>query len=286
MFGELSISTQPGLKIAGAVSSRAACFPTTAAPPPSATIVEGKSARGRDESEQRACWEVGIASGDHVRPTSHAGRIQEAGRPGHSGGRAESGDKIKERVECSSGRGRGWKESFIVAKRRGDAMPDRGDLNRKRQRTGNDFTGQWSFPGQKVLKTESKGAQNGHLLHRVDHVTVSRAFSWRVYRLPSPHGPSKTALSPHMPFRQRTASGTRKMLAPEKCWHPENSPWRARMLDLILLSSYRSCCFTSPPFVLSVDYIHAQVYSSSSLYSSSPTPPYSFSAIPNLSYPI
>jgi hypothetical protein len=37
MFGELSISTQSGLKIAGAVSSRAACSPTAAAPPPSET---------------------------------------------------------------------------------------------------------------------------------------------------------------------------------------------------------------------------------------------------------
>jgi hypothetical protein len=35
MFGELSISTQPELKIAGAVLSRAACFLTAAAPPPS-----------------------------------------------------------------------------------------------------------------------------------------------------------------------------------------------------------------------------------------------------------
>jgi hypothetical protein len=46
------------------------------------------------------------------------------GGPAGQGERAESGDKIKERVECSSGRGRGGKESFIVAKRRGDAMPD------------------------------------------------------------------------------------------------------------------------------------------------------------------
>jgi hypothetical protein len=37
MFGELSISTQSGRKIAGAVSSRAACSPTAAAPPPSET---------------------------------------------------------------------------------------------------------------------------------------------------------------------------------------------------------------------------------------------------------
>jgi hypothetical protein len=37
MLGELSISTQPELKIAGAVSSRAACSPTAAAPPPSET---------------------------------------------------------------------------------------------------------------------------------------------------------------------------------------------------------------------------------------------------------
>jgi hypothetical protein len=46
------------------------------------------------------------------------------GGPTGQGG-SESGDKITERVECSSGRGRGGKESFIVAKRRGDAMPDR-----------------------------------------------------------------------------------------------------------------------------------------------------------------
>ena len=37
MFGELSISTQPGLKIAGAVLSRAACSLTAAAPPSSKT---------------------------------------------------------------------------------------------------------------------------------------------------------------------------------------------------------------------------------------------------------
>jgi hypothetical protein len=35
MFGELSISTQSGLKIASAVSSRSACSPTAAAAPPS-----------------------------------------------------------------------------------------------------------------------------------------------------------------------------------------------------------------------------------------------------------
>jgi hypothetical protein len=37
MFGELSISTQSGRKIAGAVSSRAAYSPTAAAPPPCET---------------------------------------------------------------------------------------------------------------------------------------------------------------------------------------------------------------------------------------------------------
>jgi hypothetical protein len=37
MFRELSISTQPGLKIAGVVLSRAAYFLTAAAPPPSET---------------------------------------------------------------------------------------------------------------------------------------------------------------------------------------------------------------------------------------------------------
>jgi hypothetical protein len=37
VFGELSISTQSGWIIAGAVSSRAACSPTAAAPPPSET---------------------------------------------------------------------------------------------------------------------------------------------------------------------------------------------------------------------------------------------------------
>ena len=45
------------------------------------------------------------------------------GGPASQGEGRESGDKITERVECSSGRG--GKESFIVAKRRGDAMPDR-----------------------------------------------------------------------------------------------------------------------------------------------------------------
>ena len=37
-------------------------------------------------------------------------------------------------------------------------------------------TSQRSFPGQGVSKTASKSAQNGHLLHRVNHVTVSRFF--------------------------------------------------------------------------------------------------------------
>jgi hypothetical protein len=45
-------------------------------------------------------------------------------------------------------------------------------------------------------------------------------------RLGTPHGPSKTALSPHMPFRQRTASGTRKMLAPERLWHQKSADTR------------------------------------------------------------
>src|SRR5271168_1804521 len=55
-------------------------------------------------------------------------------------------------------------------------MPDRAGLNRKRQHTSNDFTGQRSFPGQEVSKTASKGCPKRHLLHRVDHVTVSRFF--------------------------------------------------------------------------------------------------------------
>src|ERR1700739_3794804 len=37
MFGKLSISIQPGLKITGAVSGRSACSPTAATPPPSKT---------------------------------------------------------------------------------------------------------------------------------------------------------------------------------------------------------------------------------------------------------
>jgi hypothetical protein len=37
MFGEHSISTQPGRKFAGAVSSRSACSPTAATPSPSET---------------------------------------------------------------------------------------------------------------------------------------------------------------------------------------------------------------------------------------------------------
>ena len=38
------------------------------------------------------------------------------------------------------------------------------------------FTAQRSFPGQKVSKTASKGAQNGTSLHCMDHVTVSSLF--------------------------------------------------------------------------------------------------------------
>jgi hypothetical protein len=57
--------------------------------------------------------------------------------------------------------GEGGKGIFIVAKRRERRDVRSGGLNRKRQRTGNDFTGQRSFPGQKVSKTTSKGAQNG-----------------------------------------------------------------------------------------------------------------------------
>jgi hypothetical protein len=41
MFGELSISTQSRRKIAGAVSSRAACSLTVAAAPPSETEADG-----------------------------------------------------------------------------------------------------------------------------------------------------------------------------------------------------------------------------------------------------
>jgi hypothetical protein len=82
---------------------------------------------------------VGIASGDHVRPTTSRGLNSGgwAARPVR--GRAESGDKIKERVECSEGRGRGGKGSFIVAKRRERRDARSGRLNRKRQRTGNGF---------------------------------------------------------------------------------------------------------------------------------------------------
>jgi hypothetical protein len=67
----------------------------------------------------------GIARGDHVRPTTSRGPNSGRWGPGRSGGRAESGDKIKQRVERSEGRGRGGKGTFIVAKRRGGAMPDR-----------------------------------------------------------------------------------------------------------------------------------------------------------------
>jgi hypothetical protein len=49
-------------------------------------------------------------------------------------------------------------------------------------------------------------------------------------RLASPYGPSKTALSPHMPFRQRTASGTRKMLALERLWHQKSADTRKALV--------------------------------------------------------
>jgi hypothetical protein len=51
-----------------------------------------------------------IARGDHVRPTTSRGLNSGgwAARPVQ--GRAESGDEIKERVECSSGRGPGGKD--------------------------------------------------------------------------------------------------------------------------------------------------------------------------------
>jgi hypothetical protein len=77
---------------------------------------ESDHRRGKFGSRQgriRAASLLGgrIARGDHVRPTTSRGL--------NSGGwRAESGDKIKWRVKCSSGRGRGEKGSFIVAKRR------------------------------------------------------------------------------------------------------------------------------------------------------------------------
>ena len=51
-------------------------------------------------------------------------KFMRLGGPAGQGG-GESGNKITERVECSSGGGRGGKESFILAKRRGDAMPER-----------------------------------------------------------------------------------------------------------------------------------------------------------------
>jgi hypothetical protein len=88
-----------------------------------------------------------------VRPTTSRGLNSGgwAARPVRA--RAESGDKIKERVECSSGRRRGGKGTFIVAKRRGGAMPRSGGLNRKRQRTSNDFTPQCYILGQWLPKT-------------------------------------------------------------------------------------------------------------------------------------
>jgi hypothetical protein len=82
-----------------------------------------------------------------VRPTTSCGLNSGGWTARPVRGKVESGDKIKERVECSEDRGRGGKGSFIVAKRRGGAMPDQAGLNRKRQRTGNDFTAQRSFPG-------------------------------------------------------------------------------------------------------------------------------------------
>jgi hypothetical protein len=81
-----------------------------------------------------------IASGDHVRPTTSR-RLNSGGwaaRPAKGEGRER--DKIKQRVECSEGRGRRGKGTFIVAKRREGRDARSGGLNRKRQRTGNDST--------------------------------------------------------------------------------------------------------------------------------------------------
>jgi hypothetical protein len=53
--------------------------------------------------------------------------------------------RIKERIECSEGRGRGgeWELYSRKAARWRDARS--GGLNRKRQRTGNDFTHPFSY---------------------------------------------------------------------------------------------------------------------------------------------
>ena len=55
-------------------------------------------------------------------------------------GRAESSDKMKQKVECSKSRGRRGKGSFIIAKWRERRDARSGGLNPKGQRTGNDFT--------------------------------------------------------------------------------------------------------------------------------------------------
>ena len=47
-----------------------------------------------------------------------------------------SSDKIKERVECSEGRGRGGRGSFIVAKRRGGGRCPIGRATRTKQVSG------------------------------------------------------------------------------------------------------------------------------------------------------
>jgi hypothetical protein len=75
-------------------------------------------------------------------------KFRRLGRPAGHGGRAESGDKIKEKGRMQF---RSWargEEGLIVAKRRGTRDARSGGLNRKGQRTGNDFTAQRQFQGR------------------------------------------------------------------------------------------------------------------------------------------
>jgi hypothetical protein len=93
------------------------------------------------------------------------------------------------------------------AKRRGAPTP-------KRQRPRNDFTGQRSFSGTGSAKNGVKGCPKRQLLHRVQHVTVSRFFLARAVKCHEIYCPPPThpSLSPFASTRSASCSAASGMM--------------------------------------------------------------------------
>jgi hypothetical protein len=101
-------------------------------------------------------------------------KFRRLGRPAGHGGRAESGDKIKEKGRMQF---RSWargEEGLIVAKRRGTRDARSGGLNRKGQRTGNDFTAQRQFQGRMPPKMGGFDAGFGDTFPRMPNPPLGR----------------------------------------------------------------------------------------------------------------